>query len=93
MTLQAATNERPFDNGVEIIVSGEGRTLQALNAHPHAGHIAVLDPLEYVSGQWHAVLERQAVLERGVGHVAHERRRRGQIRKPGWACAPNQSYS
>ena len=30
VTLHAATTERPLDNGVEIVVTGEGRTLEAI---------------------------------------------------------------
>jgi hypothetical protein len=39
VTLRAVTNEQPLDNGVEITVTGEGRTLQGIKrmvpAHAH----------------------------------------------------------
>jgi hypothetical protein len=51
VTLRAAANERPIDNGVEITVTGDGRTLEAIKrmVPPHVHELSQIG--------WNAAIE------------------------------------
>jgi predicted RNA binding protein YcfA (HicA-like mRNA interferase family) len=49
VTMQAAASERALGNGVEIVVTGEGRTLEAIK-HMLPAHVHELDALGWNAG-------------------------------------------